>query len=499
MTADTQERPITRWTLFAFGAGGAALGVVSSGVNVMLLLYYHQVMRLDPALAGLALAIGLVIDGVVDPLVGRWSDRSRSVMGRRHPFILAAILPLTLFYILIWFPPFAPGETLGLFIYLLLTSAALRVSLAFFDIPANALVAEVTRSYDMRTKLSAAKVTASWMASNLFGILMFAIWLADAPGAAPGSGLLSAEGYREAAFWLGGVVLVCAALLPVMLWGFVPYLAAVARAEPLPPRPSLGEVLGGMFRVYGERSVRALLIATIFVAVAQGVGQSLWIYIYAMFWGLASFELNLVQAAYLAAGIVVVLALPALARGRDKKSLALWIGSFVWITDVGAIGLRLLGLAPVEPTFLIVFLCLHAFLLALLLNMLLSLKMSMLSDTVDASALKTGRREEGLILAGQTFVSKISGAMGTMLAAGILSVIAFPADSSGITAETLVDLGRGYIPVILTLGALSMLALAGYRISRRDHAANVARLEDVGAPDAAAGQSSFTPSMARDQ
>lgn len=484
--SDLNERPVSRLTLFAFGAGGAALGVTSSGVNVMLLMFYHQVMRLDPAWAGLALAIGLVIDGVVDPLVGRWSDRSRGGLGRRHPFILAAILPLTLFYVLLWFPPFAPGETLGLFLYLLVTSAALRISLAFFDIPANALVAEVTRNYDMRTRLSAAKVTSSWMASNLFGILMFAIWLADQPGAAPGSGLLSAEGYRQAAYWLGGVILVCATALPLMLWSYVPYLAAVARAEPVPPRPSLGEVLGGMFRVYGERSIRALLIATIFVAVAQGVGQSLWIYIYAMFWGLAPHDLNLIQAAYLAAGLVVVAGLPRLARGRDKKTMALWIGSFVWITDVGAIGLRLMGLAPIDPLTLIVFLCMHAFLLALLLNMLLSLKMSMLSDTVEASALKTGRREEGLILAGQTFVSKISGAMGTMLAAGILSVVAFPSDARQITPEILTDLGLAYLPTILTLGALSMIALLGYRISRRDHAAAVARLEDAG-PAPAAG------------
>ncbi len=496
MAGDLAERPITRWTLFAFGAGGAALGVTSSGVNVMLLMFYHQVMRLDPALAGLALAIGLIIDGVVDPLVGRCSDRSRGALGRRHPFILGAILPLTLFYVLLWFPPFAPGETLGLFFYLLVTSAALRVSLAFFDIPANALVAEVTRQYDMRTRLSAAKVTSSWMASNLFGILMFAIWLADAPGAAPGSGLLSAQGYREAAFWLGGVILVCAAGMPLMLWRFVPYLAAVARAEPLPPRPSLGEVLGGMFRVYSERSVRALLIATIFVAVAQGVGQSLWIYIYAMFWGLVPHQLNFIQAAYLVAGIVVVLGLPRLSRGKDKKTLALWIGSFVWITDVGAIGLRLAGLAPVETPDLLVFLCAHAFLLALLLNMLLSLKMSMLSDTVDESALRTGRREEGLILAGQTFVSKISGAMGTMLAAGILSVVAFPSDAREITPEILHDLGLAYMPVILALGALSMAALLGYRISRGGHAETVARLRESGAGEA---QASSTPSIACDQ
>lgn len=498
MDGDGRSPVIDRRVVAAFSAGGAAIGITSSGLNVLLLLYYHQIMHLQPALAGLALALGLVIDGVADPLVGGWSDRMRHRLGRRHPFLLAAVVPLAICYAIIWFPPVAPGDQVGLFLYLLVTAMALRLALTFFDVPANALVAEMTRDYEARTRLTSAKVSASWMMANLTGIMMYAIWLKDAPGAPAGSGLLSADGYKVAAFWLGGMILICAAALPLLLWSHLPYLRRIAEDQALAParaqRRGIGESLS---RLYGERSVRALLATSLFLAVAQGVGQSLWAYLYMMFWGLAGTELNLLQGAYLVAGAAVMLLLPLFARGRDKRRMALAVGSIFWVFNVAAIAARLVGLAPAEGPALMVFLCIHALVDALLLNMLLSLKMSMLTDAVEAVALQSGRREEGAILAGQTLVAKVSGAVGTMLAAGVLAAIAFPEDAEKISPQALSDLGSSYVVVILALGLGSMIALWGYRISRTDHQHHVLTLERA----EALAQPSPPPSspIARDQ
>ena len=71
----------------AFGASGTASGLVSNGVAYFLLIYYSQVVGLDPSLAGFALLLALVVDAVSDPLVGRWSDHIRTRLGRRHPFL----------------------------------------------------------------------------------------------------------------------------------------------------------------------------------------------------------------------------------------------------------------------------------------------------------------------------------------------------------------------------------------------------------------------------
>ena len=80
----------SRITRMSFAASGAAGGLASNGVSFFLLIYYSRVLGLNPALAGLAMTISLVVDAVSDPVVGRWSDRLRHRLGRRHPFLFAA-------------------------------------------------------------------------------------------------------------------------------------------------------------------------------------------------------------------------------------------------------------------------------------------------------------------------------------------------------------------------------------------------------------------------
>ena len=59
--------------------------------------------------AGLMFA-GRLVDAVADPLIGYWSDRTRSRWGRRMPFIVLGTPLLAVSFAAIWFPPFAPGS-----------------------------------------------------------------------------------------------------------------------------------------------------------------------------------------------------------------------------------------------------------------------------------------------------------------------------------------------------------------------------------------------------
>jgi hypothetical protein len=53
---------------FWFGLGAAGEGIAGTGMS-LLLFYYSQVLGLDARLAGLALLISIVTDGVSDLLV----------------------------------------------------------------------------------------------------------------------------------------------------------------------------------------------------------------------------------------------------------------------------------------------------------------------------------------------------------------------------------------------------------------------------------------------
>ena len=104
----------------AHGFGAAAFGIKNNGFDYFLLLFYGTVIGLEQWLVGLALFIALVFDALSDPLVGYWSDNLRSRWGRRHPFMYAAALPVSLSYFLLWIPPDV-GQW-GLFAYLTITA-----------------------------------------------------------------------------------------------------------------------------------------------------------------------------------------------------------------------------------------------------------------------------------------------------------------------------------------------------------------------------------------
>ena len=463
-----------------FGAGGVAVGALTVGLNSFLLIYYSQVLGLAPSLAGLALALALIVDAISDPLVGLWSDRTRSRIGRRHPFLLASLLPMALCYWLLWFPPVGSDNQFGLFAYLLAITVLLRLSMTLFDVPANALIPELSRDYELRTRFSAAKTSLSWMSANAIGITMYAVWLGDEGGAA-GSGVLRQSGYQSAAIFVAVMVVVSAlTLLLVIRPRDVPAQAAPASNAAV---LHVG-VFSSLWQIYRRRSVLALLGSAMLFAAASGTALALWIYVYAYFWGLGSTAITLVQVMYLLAAAASLLLLPRLAARRDKRQLALWLSGVFWLSDALPIALRLLDLMPANGTSaLTAVLCAHAFVNGVLYNMVVTMVLSMLSDVVEESQLETGRREEAAVLAGQTFVSKTSTALGTLFGGLVLAWIAFPAAAppGAVPADVLARLGATYVPVMWGLGALSTLLIARYALTREKREQLVAQLGKKGA------------------
>ena len=76
-------------TKLGFGLGGGAEMVTLYSVSSFALLFYSQVKGVEAHLVGLALSVSLILDALVDPVVGSLSDRTRSRLGRRHPYLFA--------------------------------------------------------------------------------------------------------------------------------------------------------------------------------------------------------------------------------------------------------------------------------------------------------------------------------------------------------------------------------------------------------------------------
>jgi glycoside/pentoside/hexuronide:cation symporter, GPH family len=457
---------LSQW---AFAASGIpTTGIVSNGIDYFLFFYYSQVVGLSAALTGIALAIALTIDALSNPLVGYLSDRWRSRLGRRHPFMYASILPLTALYVLVWYPPAGSPPQWVLFMYLLVAIVFLRLSMVMFDAPVRALVAELTPDYDERTRLASLPTSASWFVGSLMTIAMYGIWLKDTPGHP--NGQTNIVGYQQAAIVCGAVVL--ASLLFSTL-GLHPEIPRLHHAE-----GSEGAGFKEMVRAFGRllqiRSMRALLLSSLCVGTGLGATASLWIYQYGFFYGMRSEQMSRLTIVESLASFAVIPVIRRFVVKGDKKVMAIrFLGASIAISMILP-PLLTSGLLPRRGSNgLWYLLTSYDFLSQLLWIVTASVIYSLYADVTDEAVLRVGRRLEGAIFACQTFVDRVATALGALIAGLLLTVIDYPtaADSGSVSTPILTRLGLSYMGVWFVFASLGIWFITQYEITRTQHAA----------------------------
>jgi len=91
--ASTSSTPLASKTLTAstkiyYGVADLGIAMLTASVQFFLLFFYTDVVIIDPGLAGTALLVGkLTWDAINDPLMGYLSDRTRTRIGRRRPYL----------------------------------------------------------------------------------------------------------------------------------------------------------------------------------------------------------------------------------------------------------------------------------------------------------------------------------------------------------------------------------------------------------------------------
>ena len=163
-------------TNILYGTGSIAFGIHVASLGSLLLLFFNQVMGLPAQWVGGALMVALIFDSICDPLIGEWSDRTRSHWGRRHPFMYASALPLALAFYALWNPPLGWSNR-GLFIYLLSVLISVRLLLSLYEIPSQALAPELTPDYDQRTSLMSFRFFFGTLGGAAMTMLAFRVFL----------------------------------------------------------------------------------------------------------------------------------------------------------------------------------------------------------------------------------------------------------------------------------------------------------------------------------
>lgn len=112
--------------------------------DAFVLFFYAQVVGLSGWLIGVAIAVIILFDTLVDPWIGALSDRLTGArFGRRHTLMFAAVLPYMIGIAAVFAPPagMSQGATLA---WLLGTGLLARCGISLWTVPAYALGGELS-------------------------------------------------------------------------------------------------------------------------------------------------------------------------------------------------------------------------------------------------------------------------------------------------------------------------------------------------------------------
>ncbi len=439
------------------------------------MLFYSQVIGLDARLVGLALTVALVADAISDPIVGYWSDVFRSRWGRRHVFMYASAIPVTVSYFLLWSPPVGWGPT-ALFWYVLALTVLTRTFITFFETPSAALAPELSRDYDQRSTLMSYRTFFGWAGGNAMTVLMFFFLFPAFTTTTIPQGQLNPAAYIVYAKIAAGLM-----FLSIMCSSLGTHSWVARLVHPPPRRLTISTVFREMFETLANRSFIALFIAAIFAFVAAGLIGALSVYFSTYFWAFSSVQIGEITLAVFVSALLGAVAASYATRWLDKKRGAIVIGVAALIVSPLAVVLRLLGVLSngQDPTTFWSVLILGQASVALTVAFQ-ALMASMIADLVEQSELKTGRRSEGVFFAANTFIQKMVSGVGVMAAALILTLAHFPANAtpSAVSEDVLQRLGWYYVPTLILLQIGMLAAIALYSLNRRTHEENLRKLAE---------------------
>ena len=443
----------------------------------LVLLFYTQLVGVDPRLVSLALSIALFVDAFWDPIVGQISDNTRSKLGRRHPYLYGAAIPAGICFALIFMPPLGWSDE-ALFVYLAVLVVAGRMLDSLIDVPGSALMPELTRNYEERTSVQGWRFALGTVGGGATAAILGFGYFLRGTKTQP-FGQLNMAGYAPYAIVVAVIGVVSVFISARATQPFIPYLH-----QPRQRRASLGAMAREAGLALGNRNFLALAISALIFGVSQGVTQGLLAFFYTYFWELPSSALLVIRLAASPAGLLGVVLAPFGVKLWGKKAACLGVFYTTVLSTTIPIGGRLLGLLPPNhsPAILAILVADTMVTTALAL-MGFVIVTSMIGDVTEDVQVVTGQRSEGLLFAVESLLRKLSNSFAVAIPGLLLAYVGLPrfAKPGHIDPGIMVHLALIYLPLTIVLTICSTSAIWFYQIDKTRHADNLARIADAAA------------------
>lgn len=455
---------VTYKTKLAFGIGAVGESGANWIFNALTFFFYNQVLGLSGTLTAAAVTIGLLFDAVSDPVMGSVSDRWRSRLGRRHPFMYAAPLPLIVAIYFIFNPPEGLAG-FDLFLWFTFFTVLMKICTTLFAVPHLALGAELSEGYIERTRIFSYNTLFTYLGV----VIMHAVvWFLIFPSY--DNGRVTQEAYTPVVYFCASLIIICMLL---SARGTQDQISKMAKVPDESSALSLKELFSDIYETLRNKNYRYLLFGLFFLSVTIGTHETLALYMDTFYWELTDEQIGWrILGTFLGYGFgFLVVAKVHQIIGKRIAIICSAVGlSVAWSA---AVTLRLFDLAPENTTWeLLAFVVFFGTIQSTFGAILNVSVMSALADIADEHELNTGRRQEGAFFSARTFFAKVTNSIGQIIAGIALDLIEFPVgkEAREIDPDKIYALGLLDGPFAMIFGLFAAAIYAGYQLDERKHA-----------------------------
>lgn len=417
---------LSRASLVAYALPGIPAAMMLYAVGVIVPGFYASDIGLSASAVGTVLLLTRLVDVGFEFAVGYLSDRTRTVHGRRKPWIVAGSVVIAVgFYSLMTPEHGAPWQRF------FFSSLAFQLGWALLIVPYDAWGSELAHDYASRSTIFTSRATASYVGSLFFSLIPILPIFA------------TSEFSPEVMHFAALAVAVALALA-------VPAAFTLVPVEPAAPRKpaTLKGLLGALV---GNAPLRLYMVSAILCGLSNGVFAAVT-YIYQTdYMGFAS-QVWLMLIVYLVSNLV---ALPVWARlaQRMGKHRAWALGLLLNSLCFPPMALLPPGQASFIPTLVLLGLAGATYSIV---NVTMP---AVLGDVVDHETLRTGANRAGGFFAFQALITKLTLAVGAGVAFLVIGQFGFKTGTLHQTAHGIfgIQLAYLYIPAMLNAACIFFL------------------------------------------
>ena len=405
--------------------------------------FYMGEMGLSVAAVGTILMLTRLSDVVTDPIIGQLSDRTRSRIGRRKPWIILGI-PLLLFSVWMLFVP--SGEVSNA--YFALWLVLLWLGWTFIAIPFYSWGAEMSPLYHERTRIASFRTSAGLLGTLIaISLPLITDWGFD---------------YGHEVSESLHVVAVCATIAMLIA---MPLLWRVPEGEPIDTKRI--PIREGLRVMWGNGPFKRLMFGFTLAALGPAVGGPLYI-LFVIHVLEANVNSNMVLLVFYVANLMGVMLWNRVAQHVGKRK--------AWLMGMATAIIAQPGywfLGPGDLYWMMVVF----FVLGLGIGSFSALPAAMKADVVDLDRLRSGEDRTGLFFSVWSLANKMVVAFAAGFALNLLAFFDFQAKFGVNGPDQIMALRVVFVflPIVFYVAAFAMMW--NYPISEERHKRLIGMLE----------------------